>query len=213
MASFYHRQEWFKFRERCLDRVGRKCEACGRGQGEASLQIHHPHYAEGVLPWDYKEAFCQVLCKGCHAKEHGLIKPSDGWILIHSDWEWGESSGSTCCENCGAAMDWHNDLWNPAWGIITVGYDCAEKLGNPEAHAMRKQHLRERTFLNSPRWNRTQKGWKYKHGDLDVFVLDRGEYCALNISGEWGRLKYKTLEDAKRRAFLYSSHKKIPHTL
>jgi len=76
-CSLYRRKEWFRFRETCIKSAERKCERCGISQAEASLQVHHPHYQNGLMPWEYDAKFCEVLCKGCHAREHGKIKPID----------------------------------------------------------------------------------------------------------------------------------------
>jgi len=202
-CSLYRRKEWFQFRERCLVVACRKCERCGRSQKEASLQVHHPHYGEDLMPWEYDPRFCEVLCKGCHAREHGKIKPLDGWTLIHSDWDDGEPTGWTKCEHCDASMEWHNDLWHPEWGVITVGYECADKLGTPEVHAIKRKRERMNTFLHSPRWKKTPKGWKYKHGERVVFAMQKPNGWILNIGGTWGGITYRTIDAAKERAFLF----------
>lgn len=199
--SLYRRKEWFEFRESCLNLAGRKCERCCRNQEEASLQVHHPYYHENLMPWQYDQKFCQVLCKSCHAQEHKIIKPTNGWILIHSDWDVGEPTGMTRCEHCDAFMEWHNDLWHPEWGIITVGYECADKLGVPEIHEIKRKNERLKTFINSPRWKQTLKGWKYKHADKSVFALQKTDGWILNINGRWGKMLYKTINEAKQRAF------------
>jgi len=204
-CSLYRRQEWFRFRETCIQSAERKCERCGISQVEASLQVHHPHYQNGLMPWEYDVKFCEVLCKGCHAKEHGKIKPLDGWTLMHSDWDDGEPTGPTHCEHCDTPMEWHNDLWHPDWGVITVGYDCAEKLGNPDVHKIKRNRDRMNTFVFSPRWRRTSKGWKYRHGGRDVFALENDGAWKLNISGTWGRIRYGNLYEAKVRAFQFIS--------
>lgn len=197
----YHRKEWKLFRDKCIEHAGFKCERCGRKQDSVSLQVHHPHYKDGLKPWQYEVKFCVVLCKGCHAREHGIIKPSSGWILIHSDWEDGEPSGDTNCENCGADMRWHNELYHPKWGSIIVGYDCAAKLGNEDALKVKIESEKMRTFVYSPRWKEISNGYKYKHGDVCVLVIwHQGGYI-LKISNQWGKIKYKTIEEAKERAF------------
>lgn len=198
----YRRKEWFEFRSACIDAAGKKCERCGKTEKQASLQVHHPHYGRNLMPWEYDQKFCEVLCKGCHAREHRKIKPISGWTLIHSDWEDGSPTGWTRCEHCDAPMEWHNDLWHPEWGAITVGYECADKLGAHEVHAIKRKRERMNTFIYSPRWKQTAKGWKYDHGDRVVFVMRKEDGWILNINGEWGRIIHKTIIAAKQRAFV-----------
>jgi len=183
-AELLKRKEWHDFRQRCLEAAGYACINCKRTQKETSLHIHHPHYAN-LLPWEYEIEFCEVLCAGCHAEVHGLKKPSDGWILIHSDWDEGESSGETRCEHCDTAMEWHNDLYHPDWGVIVVGYDCAEKLCDKSVHLFAKYNRKRETFIRSPLWKRTPKGWRYKLGDVETFILDKGNAFVANARGVW----------------------------
>ena len=207
IESPYNRKEWLAFRKTHIESAGCKCERCGREQGNASLQIHHPYYESGKMPWEYHHGFCEVLCKGCHAREHGKIKPLSGWTLIHSDWDCGEPTGSTHCEHCNTPMEWHNDLWHPDWGVITVGYDCAEKLGNHWPSQIRAKNERMKTFIHSPRWTETSKGLRYRHGNVDVFVFNKTAPFKLNIDGKWGKIKYPSLYAAKSRAFLFITGK------
>ena len=194
------KQEWVKYRSQCLKNAFFRCESCGKT--DVVLQVHHPHYYEDREPWEYPIAFCHVLCKGCHAEEHGLIPPRSGWILLHSDWDDGESSGETLCEKCETPLKWQNVMWHPEWGEMVVGYECADQLGNRDAHESHKRELRRRSFIASPRWRDTPKGVMYKHGEIRVFILKRDKRFILKIKDQWGKLKYHSLDDAKRRAAL-----------
>lgn len=199
-SNGYSSVEWKAYRSACLEKVGHRCEICHRDCKSVCLQVHHPHYNNIAMPWEYSMDFVQVICKGCHAVEHGIIKPLSGWTLIRSDWEEGEPSGETWCAHCGTSMKWHNDLYHCDWGVITVGYDCAAKLGNRKAWELRKLYLAARTFVNSPRWKRTSRGYIYK--SKRVFILKRNETdYRLKIRGQWGRMRYGTLDDAKRKSF------------
>jgi hypothetical protein len=197
--SHSERDLWFKFREECFKQNGRHCERCAKGPQEASLQIHHPHYHSKLKPWEYEPRFCEVLCKGCHAREHGKIKPREGWSLIHSDWDEGSSSGEVLCAECNKSIEWHNDLWHPQWGVITVGYGCAEKLGVPEVHRSKRLN----TFLFSPRWQQQSDGSSYRHGKKWVFIKKQTSSYILEINGKLGKLTYETIELAKKGAFDY----------
>ena len=199
----YKRPEWFLYREECLKLAEYKCNRCERHQEDAPLQVHHPYYKKGLLPWEYEKEFCVVLCRGCHAREHGKIKPIDGWTLVHSDWDTGSPSGDTVCEHCDADMKWHNDLWHPDWGVITVGYGCADKLGVPEIHEIKLKAERLKSFLHSPRWKKTPKGFRYKYGAKKVFVWLKQYGWQLVIGETWGEHRFPTIEEAKERAFFY----------
>jgi 5-methylcytosine-specific restriction endonuclease McrA len=74
----YVNDDWTAFSEKVKRRDGYKCLQCGRGTGEVTLQVHHEVYVAGKAPWEYALSDCLTLCKGCHAKEHGLIKPDRG---------------------------------------------------------------------------------------------------------------------------------------
>jgi hypothetical protein len=202
------RQQWHDFREYCFERNDWRCQHCGKHMSETTLQLHYPYYEDGRMPWEYSADFCVVLCKGCNAREHGKIKPLDGWVLIHSDWDEGHPSGSTRCDHCDTPMEWHHDLYHPDWGTITVGYECAERLGLPELHALKKRWIRMNTFINSPRWksdippwNPSAMGWRYKYGGHNVLVAPRPGGWRLFINRYEGRFIYKTVELAKARAF------------
>lgn len=204
MNSQYRRQQWKEFRETCISLANGCCELCGKTQESCCLQVHHPHYEHGREPWEYDPQFCQVLCKGCHAGEHKLIKPTSGWMLLRSDWDDGEPTGDTTCDNCGASMSWHNEMWHPDWGVITVGYECAELLGSYEATSKRRHFMRKRTFIRSPRWKTTSKGFLYKHGEVKVFVMQRGlDDYVLNINDQWGKRRYASKDSAAAAAFDY----------
>jgi 5-methylcytosine-specific restriction endonuclease McrA len=71
-ADLLKRKEWHAFREKCLERAGYACSYCNKTQKEASLQVHHPEYAN-LLPWEYKIDSCIVLCATCHAEEHKIL--------------------------------------------------------------------------------------------------------------------------------------------
>lgn len=200
--SDYKRQEWFDFRDECFKAANYTCSDCGKSKGQkVILQLHHPHYQHDLMPWEYKKQFCVVLCKGCHAREHGIIRPNEGWELLHSDFEAGESSGETECDCCGTPMSWHNYIFHPKWGTINVGYGCAENLCIHDLHQAKLKHNQRKTFINSPRWRSTPKGERYSHGDRHVLVFNNNGQWKIKIAGTWGKLKFTSPEEAKAQAF------------
>ena len=54
----YQRVEWKRFRDKCIARAGNVCERC---DATGILQVHHPEYVDGKLPWDYPIEFCEVI--------------------------------------------------------------------------------------------------------------------------------------------------------
>ena len=70
----YKNSLWEEFRESVLDSDNYKCVTCGRGASEVILQVHHKRYIHGRKPWVYEPNLCITLCKGCHARAHGIIQ-------------------------------------------------------------------------------------------------------------------------------------------
>lgn len=86
MANSYRNEEWLKFRKEVIELDGNRCAICGRSELEdIVLQVHHKNYVSGKLPWEYSYKDCETLCKGCHAREHGLICPNFGWEFVGED--------------------------------------------------------------------------------------------------------------------------------
>jgi len=197
----YKRKEWRLFRDKCLTRAGFQCERCGRK--DVILQVHHPGYVDGRDPWDYPVEYCEIVCRGCHAEIHGKIKPSGGWTILYSDLDNNEPSDPIPCENCGLAITWHFTIYHPEWGEIIVGSECAENLSlGPEINKLKSFQRRLRTFVVSPRWKQTPKGFRIIHEGHSILVYRRGAKYRLKIDDEWGTMDFTSLDDAKERAFL-----------
>lgn len=56
-------KEWKKFRQRVLDKKGRKCQMCGSTE---NLCIHHKRYKKDCFAWEYKMKEVKVVCSKCH---------------------------------------------------------------------------------------------------------------------------------------------------
>lgn len=61
-SKLYRRKEW-KDKRLALIEERKACESCGETD---DLQVHHPHYEKGKMPWEYDNL--QVLCNPCHRK-------------------------------------------------------------------------------------------------------------------------------------------------
>ena len=123
----WRNENWFKFSEKVKNRDNYTCILCGRDSNEVILQIHHEIYIKGKLPWEYSLSDCRTLCKGCHAREHGLIEPDKGWSLLAID-DLGNLDG--ICErlNCGKKIRYEHLTYHPKWGYKNVGSTCIEHL-------------------------------------------------------------------------------------
>jgi len=199
-SQYYRRHQWFDFREECLKRVGYECERCGKK--DVILQVHHPEYVNGKKPWEYSHDFCEVLCRGCHAIEHGIILPKEGWTVLCSDLDNNEPSEPVPCANCGIDVTWHFVIYHPEWGETIVGSECAENLSlGSEVVRMKSYQRRMKTFLNSPRWSKTPRGWKILHKDYSALVFERNGSYKIKINDDWGTLTFKTPNEAKQRVF------------
>jgi hypothetical protein len=200
VPNFYHRKEWKKYRELCLDAAGYACE---RFSNKGVLQIHHPEYKKGLKPWEYPVEFCEVLCRNCHSEIHGFIPPSGGWEIICSDLETNEPSDTIPCGYCTKDIRWHVTVYHLEWGELIVGTECAENLSlGPEIKELKSYHRRMRTFVVSPRWVKTKKGNKISYQDHSVLIYQKGEGYWLKIDSDWGREEFPDHEKAKERAFM-----------
>lgn len=195
----YRRKEWLEYRAKVLKRRGYQCERCNSPR---HLHIHHPEYAPGKDPWEYHVDFCELLCRGCHAREHDIIAPDSGWTLLYSDLEQNCPSDPIPCSACKREITWHFTIYHPEWGEWVVGSECAERLSlGIEAQYLQSYQRRMDTFLNSPRW---------KENPPSLWITQDKIFCAIRqLSGEIkvqigkrnGTATYPTVNDAKRRIF------------
>jgi len=125
--NFYLSKKWIEFTLKVKQRDQFKCCQCGRGEEEVILQVHHQNYIEGKLPWEYLLSDCITLCKGCHARTHSLIEPSQGWTLISID-DLEELEGTCERQNCGNKIRYEHLIYHPAYGYKIVGSTCVEYL-------------------------------------------------------------------------------------
>lgn len=199
-ASTLRSSEWRAYRERVFAELGRRCAKCSRTDNEdgAVLQVHHIEYLPGRLPWDHPVELCEVLCRGCHAREHGLILPTEGWVLVSSD------DNEECdfpCERCGTLIRYEYSVFNPKhpkWGVLTVGCVCCDRLTNT-SEASENQRVREaeakmlKAFMCSPRWRAEKEGSTIKRNGYRVWLRRAGAACCLSIGGTKGKQTYPTI--------------------
>lgn len=78
----YKNKKWFNFRDIVFKKKGKLCEICRRDSSTTVIQCHHEFYEAEKEIWDYDIKDITVVCKGCHAREHDILEPDDGWSLI-----------------------------------------------------------------------------------------------------------------------------------
>lgn len=125
--NIYSNKEWIKFSNLVKLRDDSKCVKCNRSKEQTVLQVHHLRYIKKLKVWDYPLSDCITLCKGCHAREHNIIEPNSGWILISID---DDGCCETKCEryNCNSDIRYLHNVYHPEVGYKVVGSTCVEFL-------------------------------------------------------------------------------------
>jgi len=187
IKRLYRNQKWQEFGETVKTRDGWKCTKCNRGREDVILQVHHIRYKPGRLPWEYISSDCITLCKGCHAREHGLIEPSTGWVLISID-DLGDLNGICEREGCGKDIRYEHLTYHPNWGYKVVGSTCIDYLTEIDqsiSDSMLKlyQRISNRADTSFMLEGLTGKGHKY------LYLKYR--HHQIRIYGEKGALAYQ----------------------
>ncbi|GAB5525422.1 MAG: hypothetical protein Roseis2KO_32940 [Roseivirga sp.] len=202
--SIYNRKEWKEFRDNVIESDGFRCTNCGRPQGEVVLQVHHKRYIPGKRPWEYATEDCETLCKGCHAAEHGIIKPKVGWEYL-GEYDLEDLVGT--CENCGTPIRYVYQVGHENWGFMEVGTLCCDNLTDTEIASNNREALnryrgRKKRFVKSKRWKFEEGMYLIKQSLFEVQITGpTQEYFQLTIHNLKSKTKYKTLEEAKEAAF------------
>lgn len=199
------RKQWNSFRKQILESDGFRCVKCGKGEQDgATLQVHHKYYLIKLFPWEYPYDACETLCKGCHAQEHGVIRPLVGWTLVGYD-DLGDLEGE--CELCGTQIRHVFTVFHEKWPPLQVGEFCCDGLtGNTYATAYmddkRRDQARQKRFINSPRWQEKGTGAKSLIQDgLKVEVVESPSGYILKINKKTCCFIFSSQE--KARAYCY----------
>ena len=163
----YYNNKWYDFSKSVKYRDGNKCLKCGRKEPEVVLQTHHKVYKPNFEPWEYPLSDCITLCKGCHAREHGLVEPSNGWTLISIE-DLGGLDGICERKGCGNEIRYEHVTYHPKWGYMSVGSVCVEHLTVEDqflSHEVLKIFNRVSDFIRKSTWESsfTKKGNMYLH--------------------------------------------------
>ena len=205
--KLYRQREWVAYRREQIKLHGGVCAHCLRGSDEVVLQVHHEKYENGRLPWEYPYDECTVLCRGCHAKEHGEIMPSKDWVFIGED-DLGSVDGE--CEYCGKALRYTHMVTHPSWGTMIVGEKCCNNLTEStigtERHAAFLKHVRRRkTFVDSANWSVRGDGLRLiERAGIRISIVPTADTSfRFNLNDVQGKVEHATLLDAQISAFDY----------
>lgn len=208
MTNRYKDERWYDFRREVIEFDGSECTQCGKKASEgAILQVHHKKYILGRLPWEYGFSDCETLCKGCHAAEHGIIRPETGWTYISSN-DLGETIGS--CDRCGTSIRYTYLIHHPHWEPIEVGTDCCDELTGTEiASEERKRSNRLQNFLRAERWEVGECMEKCTIRKIPICIRKTDVGFKLEIAGKVGINTYPTKDEAKFFLFELNESGKI----
>lgn len=230
--NIYKNLKWINFSEEVKKRDKYSCVKCQRNQSEVILQVHHNTYRKKKKIWEYGLSDCETLCKGCHRREHGILEPSEGWVLIDIN-DLGDKIGMCERYKCETSIRYENYIYHPSWGYITVGSTCVDYLTEVEREFCkntRKIYEKVSKFLNikdSEWYKRKNKkeNLNYKAINYDkrtkIAIYSRKENKNKNysfnifINKEWvfkkpweTKFQYGDIERVKEMALLQLLHRK-----
>jgi len=198
------KQMWIRYRAEIIELDGGKCVRCGRGCSDnAVLQVHHKHYLPGKLPWEHPPAVCETLCKGCHAAEHGIVPPKEGWQLVGSE-DYGDLLGE--CELCSTPIRHVYLVFHQHWEPLLVGTHCCDRLTGVDTatritEGILRYERRRARFIASPRWKRKLGSEVISQSGLEIEIRREGFDYFVILNGVHGRVAQKSVENAKALAY------------
>ena len=221
----YYNDNWFSFSDAVQLRDDYKCVKCGRRKGDIILQTHHKKYEKGLEPWEYPLSDCVSHCKGCHAREHNLIEPSEGWTLISID-DLGGPYGICEKRDCRKEIRYEHLIYHPNWGYKTVGSTCVEYLTHEDQYLSAEviKVLRKISeFVQHSHWQigTTKKGKKYSyttHLHHEIRIYGKENFYTFQIAlkekgvkwfefGEFIQARNKTINQVKELGFIFLKEK------
>jgi hypothetical protein len=195
----YKTIEWKQYRCEVIESDGNACVRCGANSNSgAVLQVHHRFYIPGRKPWEYPPKLCETLCKGCHAQEHGIIRPEIGWDLIASE-DLGSLDGE--CDRCGKELRYVYLVGHPKWETMQVGTNCCDGLtltNNASSHtkSLILKEQRYENLVNSPRWKSLERGREIRKANADLRIVIDGSKYLICVNGRLGKQHHDTEQAA-----------------
>ena len=177
--ALYKQTHWKRFSQRIIEENDHCCSRCGRKETDGvTLQVHHKYYEQNKKPWEYPFSACEVLCKACHAKEHGRIMPTDGWEYIDC-----EDMGEPCvdCEypNCTYELRYVHTVYHPKWGFLNVGCKHADKLTATNQASEKENKFKK--FLKEDKWIHSDNRYIRECSDFLIIIKHVADHFVLTI--------------------------------
>ena len=214
----YYNENWFNISETVQRRDGYKCLKCGRKKSEVILQTHHKYYKRGLEVWEYPLSDCITLCKGCHAQQHRIIEPTDGWTLISiTDLEGLDG----ICEKCGTEIRYEHLIYHPNCGYKTVGSTCVEFLTREDqllSQDVLKMFKKISEFVQNSEWKigytKNDKEYYFTtHSHHQIRIYGNDNFFTYQIAvkqkgerwfefGKFIKAKNKTFEQVKELGYI-----------
>ncbi len=199
----YQSKCWQEFRQEVIELDSGCCSGCGRCEPEVVLQVHHKKYIPGHAPWQYNYSDCEVLCKGCHAAEHGKIPPKSGWKYLGYE-DLGEVSAN--CELCGSNFRYQFFVYHKNWGSMQVGIHCCNALTDTEIASRQvdkqnKYDERKRRFINSKRWIIISGRAVIRQKGIRIEIAKNDSEYHIQLDKFQGQNCFDTLDSAKSHVF------------
>lgn len=177
--ALYKQTQWKRFSQSIIEENDHCCSRCGRKETDGvTLQVHHKYYEQNKKPWEYPFSACEVLCKACHAKEHGRIMPTDGWEYIDC-----EDMVEPCvdCEypNCTYELRYVHTVYHPKWGFLNVGCKHADKLTATNQASEKENKFKK--FLKEDKWIHSDNRYIRECSDFLIIIKHVADHFVLTI--------------------------------
>lgn len=167
--NLYNNKEWKNFSKKMKEELGNYCFKCGRHE-KIILQVHHIVYEKGKKPWESQKEDLELLCKGCHAREHDILEPSDSWFLLDitdnmfPDFQCERQISIN--ETCNTQIRYEHTIYHPKVGYRIVGSTCIKHL-TAEDQKISKDVIKEENSFQTKLQKLTNnkdliKNWKLK---------------------------------------------------
>lgn len=200
----YRSPGWQAVKARMIEMAEGRCERCGKSRADgAVLQVHHHKYRPGARVWEYGIEELEVVCKGCHAVEHGIIRPWWGWAEDSVENLWPDTQD---CDVCGTTIQHVHSISRPGWGSLEVGSDCAERMcsdgrSEPEDLEIRRRVARRRTFLASPRWQVEDRRHTIVQKSIEIELCESGGEWRIRVLDQLGKRSWPDALSARSGLF------------